>query len=160
MDKIKRVEEDLQRDRNQMKQLAQQIQANVQELDSLNSQFVSSTFLSSRTPLLSSSQYSNENIHDISDIDDRMVIPVKIKVPGYKEYTLDAQIDIGAMSSYCKFKTIPAYYWKPTQVQFRVVNKPLIKIPYISLDFPILLGSQEVYVTLYNYDNDADMLLG
>jgi len=55
LDKIKRVEEDLQRDRNQMKQLAQRIQANMQELDSLNSEFVSSTFLSFETPLLPSS---------------------------------------------------------------------------------------------------------
>jgi len=64
------------------------------------------------------------------------------------------------MRNYCKFKAIPAYYWKPTQVQFRAVNKQLIKIPYIAPDFPILLGSQEVYVTLYNYDTGADVLLG
>lgn len=64
------------------------------------------------------------------------------------------------MSGCCGFKAIPAYHWKPTQVQFRAVNKQLMKIPYGALDFPLLLDSQEVYVTLYNYDTGTNMMLG
>lgn len=56
----------------------------MQEIDDLNSKFVSLSFADSQTTLTTKSQDNNENIQDISGIDDRMVIPVKIKVPGYK----------------------------------------------------------------------------
>ena len=35
----------------------------------------------------------------IMGIGDKAVIPINIKLPKIKEYTLDAQIDSGAMSS-------------------------------------------------------------
>ena len=107
----------------------------MQELDDLNSKFVSLFIADSQTTLTTQNQANNENIQDIIGIDDMMIIP------GYKEYTLDTQIDIGAMSSCCKYKAIPTYYWKPTQIQFRAVNKQLIQISYIAPDSPLLLGA-------------------
>lgn len=89
-----------------------------------------------------------------------MVIPVSIKIPGCKNHQLDAQIDIGAMSSCWKYKAILAYYWQPTKVHFKAVNKQLMKISYVAPDFPIYISSTIVYVTLYNYDNGSNIILG
>lgn len=89
-----------------------------------------------------------------------MVIPISIKIPGYKNYQLDSQNDTGAMSSCYNYKVIPTYYWKPTKVHFKVVNKQLMKISYVAHDFPIYISSTIVYVTLYNYDTGSNILLG
>lgn len=88
-----------------------------------------------------------------------MIIPITIKVPSYKAYTLDAQIDIGAMSSCCKYKAIPSYHWKPTTVHFKEANKQLMNISHVAPEFPIGLASQEVYVTLYNLTRDQTCCL-
>ena len=88
---------------------------------------------------------------DISLIGDRMVITVGIKFFGYITYSLDSQFNIGSMSSCCKYKAIPSYYWKPTQIQFRAVNKELISIQHFSSNFPLLLDGIVTYVTLYSW---------
>ena len=64
------------------------------------------------------------------------------------------------MSSFCKYKFIPSYFWKHTQIHFGAVDKVLIEIKYIAPDFPILLGNVRTYVTFYCFDTGADMLLG
>jgi hypothetical protein len=89
-----------------------------------------------------------------------MVITVNIKIPGFKVYTLDAQIDTRDMSSCCKYKAIPAYYWQPTQIQFHVVNKEIMAILHVAPDFPIMLNDVPTYVTLYSRDTGADIFLG
>jgi hypothetical protein len=96
----------------------------------------------------------------VNGLDDRLVIPVNIKVQGYLQYTLDAQLDTGAMNSYAKHGAIPSYYWQPIDISFRAVNKSEIKIKYIAPDFPILIQEEKVSVTLYCYDTGADILLG
>jgi len=95
----------------------------------------------------------------MNGLDDRLVIPVNIKVQGYLQYTLDAQLDTGAMNSYAKHGAIPSYYWQPIDISFRAVNKSEIKIKYIAPDFPILIQEEKVSVTLYCYDTGADILL-
>lgn len=80
-----------------------------------------------------------------------------IKIPGFKVYTLDAQIDTRDMSSCCKYKAIPAYYWQPTQIQFHVVNKEIMAIHHVAPDFPIMLNDVPTYVTLYSHDIGADI---
>ena len=64
----------------------------------------------------------------VNGLDDRLVIPVNIKVQGYLQYTLDAQLDTGAMNSYAKHGAIPSYYWQPIDISFRDINKSEIKI--------------------------------
>ena len=46
----------------------------------------------------------------INGFEDRLVIYVDIKVSGYLQYTLDAQLDTGAMNSCEKYGAIPSYY--------------------------------------------------
>ena len=46
----------------------------------------------------------------INGFEDRLVISVDIKVSGYLQYTLDAQLDTGAMNSCAKYGAIPSYY--------------------------------------------------
>ena len=41
----------------------------------------------------------NVELFNVMGIGDRVVIPIRIKVPSIKPYTLDPQIDCGAMSS-------------------------------------------------------------
>lgn len=96
----------------------------------------------------------------MNGLDDRLVISVNRKVQGYLQYTLDAQLDTGAMNSCAKHGAIPSYYWQPIDIYFRAVNKSEIKIKYIALDFPILIQEAKVAVTLYCYDTGADILLG
>jgi hypothetical protein len=48
----------------------------------------------------------------IKGLDDRIVISVNIKPSGYMVYTLDAQVDTGAMNSCAKYGAIPSYYWQ------------------------------------------------
>jgi hypothetical protein len=59
----------------------------------------------------------------LKGIDDRIVISVHIRVLGYLQYTLDAQVDTGAMNSCAKHGAIPEYYWQPINLSFRAVNK-------------------------------------
>jgi len=92
--------------------------------------------------------------------DDRLVISVQIKVFGYLQYTLDAQVDTGAMNSCAKHGTIPEYYWQPISLSFRVVNKTELKINHICPDFPIYIQDQKILVTLYSFDTGSDILLG
>ena len=47
--------------------------------------------------------------NQINGFEDRLVITVDIKVSGYKNYSLDAQIDTGAMNSCAKYGAIPSY---------------------------------------------------
>lgn len=42
----------------------------------------------------------------VKGLDDRLVISVNIRVKGYLQYTLDAQVDIGAMNSCAKHGAI------------------------------------------------------
>ena len=55
--------------------------------------------------------------------EDRIVIRKKLKVSSYKQYSLDAQLDIGAMNPCAKHSAIPEYYWQPTNLQFSALNK-------------------------------------
>lgn len=143
---------------NKLVTIAEQIQIKVQKLDKLNSKFVLSIFNEAHTTI---GMNTKEGVvKEISGIGDRMVILVSIKIPGFKSYQLYAQIDIRAMSSCYKYKAIPAYYWQPTKVHFKVVNKQLMNISYGAPDFPIYISSTIVYVTLYNYDTRFDILLG
>lgn len=73
----------------------------------------------------------------IKGLDDRIVISVDIKPSGYQTYSLDAQVDTGAMNSCAKFGAIPGYYWQNTNLDFRAVNNTLMKIEKICPDFPL-----------------------
>jgi hypothetical protein len=64
----------------------------------------------------------------IKGLDDRLVITIHIKVSGYLQYALDAQLDTGAMNSCAKHGAIPEYYWQPVNISFRAVNKTELKI--------------------------------
>lgn len=64
-----------------MMQLAERIQAKIQILDELNSQFVTLSFTNTHTPLVSVKRQNDDITHEISGIDDHMVITVQIKVP-------------------------------------------------------------------------------
>jgi len=96
----------------------------------------------------------------LKGLDDRLVIPVNIKVSGYLQYTLDAQVDTGAMNSCAKFGAIPEYYWQPVNISFHAVNKTELKISHIAPDFPIYIQDAKVSVTFYSFDTGADILLG
>jgi hypothetical protein len=89
-----------------------------------------------------------------------LVISVNIKVQGYLQYALDAQLDTGAMNSCAKYGAIPSYYWQPINISFRAVNKSELKIKYIAPDFPIYIQEEKVFVSLYCFDTGADILLG
>jgi len=71
--------------------------------------------------------------------EDRIVIKIDINVSGYKQYSLDAQLDTGAINSHVKHNVITKYYWQSTSLQFRVINKTLMTIKATTLDFPIFL---------------------
>jgi hypothetical protein len=96
----------------------------------------------------------------INGFEDRLVISIDIKVSGYMTYTLDAQLDTGAMNSCEKYGAIPSYYWQPINIAFRAVNKTEIKIQSFAPDFPILIQGTKVAVNLYCFDTGADILLG
>jgi len=80
----------------------------------------------------------------ISGLQDGLVISVDLKVVGYLQCTLDAQLDIGAMNSCAKHGAIPSYYWQPIDIAFRAVNKTEIKIKSFALDFPIIIQGAKV----------------
>jgi hypothetical protein len=110
--------------------------------------------------------FNDESDHDpfesklVKGLDDRLVISVNIRVQGYLQYSLDAQLDTGAMNSCAKHGAIPSYYWQPIDISFRAVNKTELKIQYIAPDFPIYLQEEKVSVNLYCFDTGADILLG
>ena len=85
----------------------------------------------------------------INGFEDRLVIYVDIKVLGYLQYTLDAQLNTGAMNSCAKYGAIPSYYWKPIDIAFRAVNKTEIRIQSFAPDFPIIIQGAKVAVNLY-----------
>ena len=169
-DQISQVENRIRKNRNLIATKANDIKQDIQLLDELNSQFVTMMTKAAELPLESNyeieylknseKELAESELKDISGIGDRLVIQVGIKIPGYKPYHLDAQIDIGAIRSCYKYKEIPSYYWQPTQIQFRAVNQQIVKIYFVALDFPILLNNLVTYVTLYNYDSGVDILLG
>jgi hypothetical protein len=74
----------------------------------------------------------------VKGLDDRLVISVNIKVKGYLQYSLDAQVDTGAMNSCAKHGALPEYYWQPVDISFRAVNKTELKIKLHSSRFSIL----------------------
>lgn len=83
--------------------------------------------------------YESSEFKQINGFEDRLVISMDIKVSGYLTYTLDAQLDTGAMNSCAKHGAIPSYYWQPINIDFRAVNKTKIKIQSFALDFPIII---------------------
>jgi hypothetical protein len=96
----------------------------------------------------------------LKGLDDRIIISVNIRVSGYLQYTLDAQVDTGAMNSCAKHGAIPEYYWQPINLSFRAVNKTELKINHICPDFPIYIQDQKIPVTFYSFDTGSDILLG
>jgi hypothetical protein len=101
------------------------------------------------------------SVHKIMNgLDDRLIISVDIKVSGYIRYSLDAQVDTGAMNSCAKQGAIPEYYWQPVNIKFKVVNKIDIMIKFIAPDFPIYIKGIKIPVTLYSFDTGTDILLG
>lgn len=73
-------------------------------------------------------EIESSELKQINGLEDRLVISVDIKVAGYLTYTLDAQLDTGAINSCAKHGAIPSYYWQPIDIVFRAVNKTEIKI--------------------------------
>jgi len=96
----------------------------------------------------------------IKGLEDRIIISVDIKPVGYMQYTLDAQVDTGAMNSCAKYGVVPHYYWQNINMSFGAVNKTEMKIEYISPDFPLYIQNQKIPVTLYSFDTGTDILLG
>ena len=122
-----------------MVQLASKLQMLVADYDDCNSK-LANLLLKEVPPEYRETVPPLEDVK-IMGIGDRVVIPIKIKLPKIKEYTLDAQIDYGAMSSVCKYGAIPSYYWQPTKVNFRAIIKDLMAINHIAPDFPIFLNN-------------------
>lgn len=83
-----------------------------------------------------------------------------IKVSGYLQYTLDAQLDTSAMNSCAKYGAIPSYYWQSIDIAFRAVNKTEIIIQSFAPDFPIIIQGAKVAVNIYCFDTGANILLG
>jgi len=104
-----------------MLQLSAKLQNLISEYDDANSKLA--RILIKEIPEEIPMKSKEVDLVNIMGIGDKVVIPLKIKMPNIKEYTLDAQIDLGAMCSCCKFGAIPSYYWQPTKLSFRVVNK-------------------------------------
>lgn len=100
------------------------------------------------------------SFNQINGFEDRLVITVEIKVSGYQSYSLDAQLDTGAMNSCAKHGAIPSYFWQPINIAFRALNKIEIKIQSFAPDFPILIKGVKVPVNLYCFDTGVDVLLG
>lgn len=96
----------------------------------------------------------------IKGFDDRVVISIDIRPQGYLQYTLDAQIDTGAMNSCAKHGAIPEYYWQPVDLCFRAVNKTELKIKFICPDFLIYIQDCRIPVTFYSFDTGSNVLLG
>jgi hypothetical protein len=96
----------------------------------------------------------------VKGLDDRLVISVHIRIQGYLQYTLDAQLDTRAMNSCAKNGALPAYYWLPVDISFRAVKKTELKIKFIAPDFPIYIQEEKVLVNLYCFDTGVDILLG
>jgi len=92
--------------------------------------------------------------------EERVVIRVDVKVSGYKQYSLDAKLDTGAMNSCAKHSAIPEYYWKPTKLQFIAINKMLMIIRSMAPDFLIILNGIHTFVNLYSFDTCSYILLG
>ena len=106
-------------------------------------------------------QFAEANtFKQINGFEDRLVISIDIKVSGYMTYTLDAQLDTGAMNSCAKYGAIPSYYWQPINIAFRAINKTEIKIQSFAPYFPIIVQGDKVTINLYCFDTGADILLG
>lgn len=113
------------------------------------------------TPQILEDQSSIPTTHNqLNGFEDRLVIEINIKVSGYLTYTLDAQLDTGAMNSCAKYGAIPSYFWQPIYIAFKAINKTEIKIQSFAPDFPILLKGVRVPVNLCCFDTEANVLLG
>jgi hypothetical protein len=112
-------------------------------------------------PQIPKDQSSEPTTHNqLNGFEDRLIIEIDIKVSGYLTYTLDAQLDTGAMNSCAKYGAIPSYFWQPMNISFRAVNKTEIRIQSFAPDFPIIIKGVKVPVNLYCFDTGADVLLG
>jgi len=156
--KISSLESSINLTRSEMLQLSAKLQKLISEYDDVNSKLA--RILLKDIPEEMPMKSKKVDLVNIMGIGDKVVIPLKIKLPNVKEYTLDAQIDSGAMCSCCKFGAIPSYYWQPTKLSLRAVNKELMQINYISPDFPVYLNHVQTYVTLYSFDTRSNILLG
>ena len=90
-----------------MLQLLAKLQKLISEYDGVNSKLA--RILLKDIPEEMPMKSKEVDLVNIMGIRDKVVIPLKIKLPNSKEYTLDAQIDFGAMCSCCKFSAIPSY---------------------------------------------------
>lgn len=111
--------------------------------------------------MMDNEEHEISNVNKIAKgIDDILVISVDIKVSGYLKYTLDAQVDTGAMNSCANHGAIPEYYWQPVNIRFKAVNKTDLQIKFIAPDFPIFIENVKIPVTFYSFDTGSDLLLG
>lgn len=107
--RISNLESSIKSTRSEMLQLSAELQNLISEYDDANSKLA--RILIKELPEEIPMKSKEVDLVNIMGIGDKVVIPLKIKVPNIKEYTLDAQIDSGAMCSCCKFGAIPSYYW-------------------------------------------------
>jgi len=107
--RIGQFESSIHHTRSEMIQLSSKLQMLISDYDDCNSK-LSSLLLKNVSEEFPQKDASIEEVK-VMGIGDRVVIPIKIKLPKIKEYTLDVQIDSGAMSSCCKYGAIPSYYW-------------------------------------------------
>lgn len=157
--KITNFESSIHHTRSEMIQLSSKLQLLIFYYDDCNSKLTS--LLMKSVPVIEeTSPKKYVELFNVMGIGDRVVITIRIKFPSIKPYTLDAQIDSSAMSSCCKYKAIPHYYWQPTKLQFRAITGDLMEIGHIAPEFPILLNDVQVFVTLYSFDTCVDILLG
>lgn len=106
--KISSLESSIKSTRSEMLQLSAKLQNLISEYDDANSKLA--RILVKEIPEEMPMKSKEVDLVNIMGIGDKVVIPLKIKLPNIKEYTLDAQIDSGAMCSCCKFGAIPSYY--------------------------------------------------
>jgi len=64
------------------------------------------------------------------------------------------------MDSCDDFKAILEYFWKPTYLNFRVVNKTPMTTIVFCIDFPINIYGHSTSVNLYHFDTGYDILPG
>ena len=133
--KISSLESSIKLTRSEILQLSAKLESLISDNDDANSKLT--RILMKDIPEEMPMKSKEVDLVNIMGIGDKVVIPLKIKLPNLKEYTLDAQIDSGAMCSCCKFGAISSYYWQPTKLSFRDVNKELMEINHISPDFPV-----------------------
>lgn len=106
--RISNLESSIKSTRSEMFQLSTKLQILISEYDDANPKLarILMKYIPEEMPVKS----KEVDLVNIMGIGDKVVIPLKIKFPNIKEYTLDAQIDSGAMCSCCKFGAIPSYY--------------------------------------------------